>query len=331
MIKILKWSLASLGILLGLSILFKDHGPKLLNFAILLFTINLVAFVVGMIRPTTILKDEKANRKSVLLKIGIPLIASFMWARSIGDSHRNNQTFSKEAALSVISKQCSFDRGEAEVVGEVQNISSKPIEQLAVSANFRDSKGAIVDSAIGGVDLRPLNPGEKSAFSAHLSKAIGVTNCEVAFKIFGGDRVAHVDNSQSATAVQIAPDAGAPPVTPWDLVQQSIEQAYKEKLCLRCGGFSFTLYSEGITNKNLARIYLVNYVEIYPGDHRTKHKKCSYAHVAYDQDFKSTADLFVSFSDKSVCSGSDQIYAGAGAMTFKQRANEFKYSGLIPD
>lgn len=231
----------------------------------------------------------------------------------------------EKTPIKLISKNCSFDGSTAKIIGEIQNISSKPIEKIMVLVNFRDSNGTIVSDNLGNSDLSTLNPGEKSAISGQAALNITEGSCDVKFKIFGGARLAHFEEIKSSVITKNS-------TVRWDILQQSIEHTFPGHICLKCGGFSFTVFSEGTTNGNIARIYMVNYVENIPGDYRTKHKRCSYAHIAYDEDYKSPADLFISWNNtRSTCTGSDQIYAGSGVITFKQQAKKFKYSGLIPE
>lgn len=107
-----------------------------------------------------------------------------------------------EPPIYLISKKCmpSQFTTMTDIVGELKNVSSQPIDDLDVVLKFRDNKGTLVDTKTLSVRPRPLMPGAITTFKG-FTQVVGIASCDVSFRQVGGPEIQHrSDKNGDATA-----------------------------------------------------------------------------------------------------------------------------------
>jgi hypothetical protein len=78
--------------------------------------------------------------------------------------------------------------------GEVKNISSEKMEDVAAIVEFRDKSGTLIKSDEGIIEYNPIMPGQTSPFTVMSSDNPLMTNYHVAFKHIFGDSIPFKDS-----------------------------------------------------------------------------------------------------------------------------------------
>lgn len=80
-----------------------------------------------------------------------------------------------------------------EAVGEIENESSRVLENVQVEVTIRDASGNIVSTETAIASDRDLQPGQRTTFRAMVRRVGGEQTASLAFRRFWGDRYTHRD------------------------------------------------------------------------------------------------------------------------------------------
>ena len=104
-----------------------------------------------------------------------------------------------DSTVEIISKRCDQTRLFIDLVGEIKNAGSEPIESLTVEGTFRNNKKELVTTK-SGTFLAKLEPGQTAAFKVSTTKNTSIELCEVAVSVIGGS-FAKLTGSAEAVAI----------------------------------------------------------------------------------------------------------------------------------
>jgi hypothetical protein len=91
------------------------------------------------------------------------------------------------ASMELLETKTSQTQTAIEVVGQVKNISPRPVEGVAVSCDFQDAGGRTVKTEQGSLATDPLAAGKTSQFKCSTASNAAVKGFKVRFaQLFGG-------------------------------------------------------------------------------------------------------------------------------------------------
>jgi hypothetical protein len=94
---------------------------------------------------------------------------------------------SARPSMELLETKTSQTQTSIDVVGQVKNISTRPVEGVAVNCDFQDAGGRTVKTAQGSLTTDPLAPQKTSEFKCSTPSNAAIKGFKVRFaQLFGG-------------------------------------------------------------------------------------------------------------------------------------------------
>jgi hypothetical protein len=96
--------------------------------------------------------------------------------------------------LKLLASTCNHDNGFIQLEGEVQNISSKKLDNVEAVGLFRAKDGTLVKSVDMLVEYNPIMPNQTSPFHVITTTNPMIKTCNISFKsLTTGEEIAYID------------------------------------------------------------------------------------------------------------------------------------------
>jgi len=95
----------------------------------------------------------------------------------------------QEDLLELLSFRCYTEYSYFHIVGEVKNISDKPLEDVMAVGTAYTENGEFVKSDDALIDYNPILPGQTSPFEILVTDNPAIKRCKVSFKEFWGGSI----------------------------------------------------------------------------------------------------------------------------------------------
>ncbi|MBI3933842.1 MAG: hypothetical protein HY316_04065 [Acidobacteria bacterium] len=93
-------------------------------------------------------------------------------------------------SMELLETKTSQTQSAIEVVGQVKNISTRPVEGVTVFCDFQDASGKTVKREQGSLDTDPLAPNKISTFKISTASSAAIRGFKITFgQMFGGPLV----------------------------------------------------------------------------------------------------------------------------------------------
>jgi hypothetical protein len=93
-------------------------------------------------------------------------------------------------SMELLETKTSQTQSSIDVVGQVKNISTRPVEGVSVNCDFQDANGRTVKTEQGSLATDPLAPSKTSQFKCSTASNTAVKGFRVRFaQMFGGPLV----------------------------------------------------------------------------------------------------------------------------------------------
>ncbi|HEY7679482.1 MAG TPA: FxLYD domain-containing protein [Terriglobia bacterium] len=122
-----------------------------------------------------------ATVKRVFSSSGIALLFALAWLVSAADG------WSQRQSMELLETKISATQTTIDIVGQVKNIATRPVEGVTVHCDFQDASGKSIRVEQGRLDTDPLAPSKISQFKISTPYNAAIKRYNVTFsQVFGG-------------------------------------------------------------------------------------------------------------------------------------------------